>query len=363
MKIGIEIEFYSPKNITDTVAVLRRKVRSLSISDSSSTDWKIVSDGSLAIIDNFHGMELVTPVLDTSKAAHLRMVRKVCAVLQEMGCTVNSSCGLHVHVDGNDLSVEQIKTIFHRYTKFESTIDLMVPSNRRGANVYYAKGGNNIINNVESCQTMNALMRVLPVRSGIPDRYFKVNLWALERHGTIEFRQHSGSINADTILNWVEFLTSFVEASKTTPVVATPTTRRGRRPASTGMTAGCQKVYDVFMASHRNGGGTLFLNTIATLTRLAVSSVKVAISLLKTKHGVIIKKKAAGQRGKENPMFVIENPEVTPRLNPVRSTRSNANAPVIPMDTVWRGVNKTLKAYYVERMLELNGFVAPTNGL
>ena len=356
MKIGLEIEFYSPKNITDTVAALCRKVRGLSI-DYSSTGWKIVRDGSLDEIDNFHGMELVSPVLDTSKAAHLRMVRKVCAALQAMGSTVNNCCGLHVHVDGNDLSVEQIKSIFHRYTKFESMIDLMVPSNRRGEHVYYTKGGNNIINDVESCQTMNALMRVLP------DRYFKVNLWALQRHGTIEFRQHSGSINADTILNWVEFLTSFVEASKTTPVVASPTTRRGRRPTSSGMAAGCQKVYDVFMASYRNGGGTLFLNTIATRTGLAVSSVKVAISMLKTKHGVIIRK-ALGQRGKENPRFVIVNPYVTPRLNPVRSTRSNASAPVIPVDTVWRGVNKTLKSYYVERMMELNGFgTLPTNAL
>jgi len=350
MKIGLEIEFYSPKNMTDTITALRRKVRGLSISDYSNAGWKIVRDESLAEIDNFHGMELVSPVLDTTKAAHLRMVRKVCAALQAMGSTVNNRCGLHVHVDGSDLSVEQIKTIFHRYTKFESMIDHMVPSNRRGAHVYFAKGGTNIVNDVENCQTMNALMRVLP------DRYFKVNLCALARHGTIEFRQHSGSINPDTILNWVEFLTSFVEASKATPVAPQRAVRgRGRPAANTGMAAGCQKVYDVFMASYRNGGGTLFLNTIVARTSLAASSIKVAISMLKTKHGVIIKK-AAGQRGKENPMFVIENPCVTPRLNPVRSSRNTASVPATPTDSVWRGVSKSLKSYYVERIQELSGF-------
>lgn len=349
MKFGIEIEFYSPKNITDTITALRRKVRGLSIGSYGSTGWKIVSDGSLATIDSFHGMELVSPVLDTDKAANLRMVRKVCAALQAMGSTVNNCCGLHVHVDGTDLSVEQIKTIFHRYTKFEGMIDLMVPANRRGTNVYYTKGGTNIINDVENCQTMNALMRVLP------DRYFKVNLCALQRHGTIEFRQHSGSINADTILNWVEFLTSFVEASKTTPA-APQRALRGRPASGTGMAAGCRKVYDVFMASYNNGGGTLYLATIANRTGLAINSVKVAISTLKTKHGIVIKKTAGQQRGATNPMYTIANPHAQPRLNPVRSTRSTASVPATPTDTIWRGVNKTLKAYYVERIQELSGF-------
>lgn len=92
MKIGLEIEFYSPKNITDTITALRRKVRGLSISDYCNAGWKIVRDRSLAKIDDFHGMELVSPVLDTDKAANLRMVRKVCAALQAMGSTVNSYC-------------------------------------------------------------------------------------------------------------------------------------------------------------------------------------------------------------------------------------------------------------------------------
>ena len=355
MKFGIEIEFYSPKDMNLTCTALRRKVRNLKIDTYSAygNSWKLTTDGSLHQMEGFNGMELVSPVLDTDSVSNVRVVRKVCEALQAMGCVVNVNCGLHVHIDGTDLTAEQIKTVFHRYTKFENVIDLMVPCNRRGEYVYYTKGGNSVIQNVEACQTKEALMRVLN------DRYYKVNLCALQRHGTIEFRQHSGSINPTTILNWVDFLVSFVKASCT--VIAAPAVRRGRRPANTGMAAGCQKVYDVFMASHRNGGGTLYLSTIATRTGLAASSIKVAISTLKTKHGVNIKK-AAGQRGKENPMFVIDNPYVTPRLNPVRVTRSSS-APAVT-DTIWREVAKPLKAYYVERMMELNGFgTLPSNAL
>lgn len=350
MKFGIEIEFYSPKNIQSTVEHLRRHVRGLMIEKWYGNEWRIVHDGSLSDVDEFFSMELVSPVLNIEEASDLRTVRKVCATLQAMGAFVNRSCGLHVHIDAASLSVEEIKTIFHRYTKFESTIDLMVPSNRRGDNVYYTKGGSSIVSSVENCQTLSALQRVLP------DRYYKVNLHALAKHNTIEFRQHSGSINGDTILNWVEFLSSFIKASKGVTASEAPAARRGRPRASSwnGMSSGCQKVYDVFMASHRNGGGTLLLSTIASRSGLAASSVKVAISLLKTMHGITIKK-LPGQRGNTNPSYIISNPYAQPRVNPV-PTALRGNATSIVNDDVWRGVSKSLKAYYVERIQELSGF-------
>ena len=349
MKFGIEIEFYSPKTMTETATLLRKKIRGILVDDYRTDAWRFVRDGSLFDLDGFNPMELVSPILDTDSTANVRMLHKVCAVLQGMGSVVNNSCGLHVHVNAGDLSAEQIKTVFHRYTKFESVIDLMVPANRRGDHTYYSKAGTNIVDEVERCQTTEALMRVQR------DRYYKVNLCALQRHGTIEFRQHSGSINANTIMNWVSFITSFVEASKKTPTERKQVSSNKR--AGNGMPSGCKKVYDVFMASYRNGGGTLYLATIVNRAGLAPSSVKVAISKLKTDHGIIIKKNA-GQRGVENPTYVIANPYATPRLNAVVVRSNKAASKPVEQDTIWRGIDKSLKAYYVERMQELSGFAA-----
>jgi hypothetical protein len=349
MKFGIEIELYSPVDMSATTSKLSRKVRGMSFDTYGDNDWSMVGDGSLHGVAGFKSMELVSPVLDTENAADLRMVRKVCSALQAMGCMVNENCGLHVHVNADDLSVDQIKSVYSRYTKFENWIDLMVPSNRRGDRVYYTKGGRSMANNVESCQTRNALQNV---QQG--DRYFKVNLEALQRHGTIEFRQHSGSINGATILNWVDFLTSFVEASKPSTVAPVVRAPRGRRPSGTGMASGCSKVYNAFMASWHNGNGSLFLSTISSRTGLAESSVKVAISMLKTKHGVVIKKHV-GQRGCANPLYFIANPSALPRLTGTNAT-SHTSTPAAPQDTVWRGISKKLKAYFMERMNELSGF-------
>jgi hypothetical protein len=47
-------------------------------------------------------------------------------------------------------------------------------------------------------------------------RYNKVNLCAFLRHGTIEFRQHSGTMNVDKVINWIVFCVNFVETSANT---------------------------------------------------------------------------------------------------------------------------------------------------
>lgn len=38
----------------------------------------------------------------------------------------------------------------------------------------------------------------------------EVNFTAVEKHKTVEFRQHPGTINATQIIAWTEFVTSFV---------------------------------------------------------------------------------------------------------------------------------------------------------
>ncbi len=48
-------------------------------------------------------------------------------------------------------------------------------------------------------------------------RYFKVNLQSHRRQGTIEFRQHGGSLNGRKIESWVRFLDKFIIASGQEP--------------------------------------------------------------------------------------------------------------------------------------------------
>jgi len=46
-----------------------------------------------------------------------------------------------------------------------------------------------------------------------PNRYYKVNLKSLEVYRTLEFRQHSGTLNAMKVQNWLTFIDGFVRES------------------------------------------------------------------------------------------------------------------------------------------------------
>lgn len=46
-------------------------------------------------------------------------------------------------------------------------------------------------------------------------RYQKLNLEALDDHGTLEFRQHNGSIDPKVVTSWIRFVVNFVERSRT----------------------------------------------------------------------------------------------------------------------------------------------------
>ena len=48
---------------------------------------------------------------------------------------------------------------------------------------------------------------------GHPSRYHKLNLESLVRHGTVEFRQHSGTVDGEKMANWVMLVGGFVECA------------------------------------------------------------------------------------------------------------------------------------------------------
>lgn len=63
-------------------------------------------------------------------------------------------------------------------------------------------------NAVYQCQTIQQLQRLM-----CDSRYFRLNLMALDKHGTLEFRQHLGTLNLDQVECWIRFVLWFVNNS------------------------------------------------------------------------------------------------------------------------------------------------------
>lgn len=201
---GIELEIAGINHQTALTALhaVGIAVQDESYNHTTRSHWKLVGDGSVR-----GGFEIVSPVLHGEEGIAQAMT--VAEALFDAGATVNRTCGFHVHFDASELTVEDVKTIVRRYADHETEIDAIMPPSRRGTANFYC----NTLAGISFARLMNATT-INEMASVMGSRYFKVNLMSFQRHGTIEFRQHSGTVNANKIANWVRFLGQFIDVCK-----------------------------------------------------------------------------------------------------------------------------------------------------
>lgn len=214
LKFGVELEVTVPDK-RELIEKLEAKGIAIKTPYASSTHavvenaWKIVYDGSINAGRGYEGCEIVSP-----PSYNFNELKIVCDVLEEVGAKVNSSCGLHVHHDIKDLKRKQIIRIYNFYNKFEKYIDMIHKASRK--NNRYAKSISGIIDRVNNSETRNELLRNV-AGQGVSNshyygiRYYKINLRSFLYYGTIEFRQHAGTIKFEEISNWINFTHKIVE--------------------------------------------------------------------------------------------------------------------------------------------------------
>lgn len=240
---GIEIETTGA-----TIASIKRELNRAEIHGC-----EVKPDGTPSV-----DAEIVLPPLADCQFAY-DYIDSVCTAIERAGATVNRQCGLHVHISnapmngnatrfcgdsiahkertgryvtgqyfGDPLDAVAVKDIVLRYTRMQSTVDSMLPASRRD-NRYCLPHDQR---SIEGAETLEQLTRATR------GKFTTVNLTTWQR-GTIEFRQHSGTIEAEKIWNWVQFLlnlvlwtaTERVETGTRTIVTETPAQpfRRGSR--------------------------------------------------------------------------------------------------------------------------------------
>ena len=171
----------------------------------TSAAWKVVTDASLNGTETF---ELVSPILEGQNG--LDQVKTVSEVLTRLGAQINKSCGLHVHFDASGMNLDNWKRLITNYATLEGTIDSMMPQSRRGQTNSYCKSMkiNDLQTKINNARTLDNLRNIFS------SRFHKINTQAFSRHRTIEFRQHSGTFEAEKMINWILFLHNLVDFSK-----------------------------------------------------------------------------------------------------------------------------------------------------
>ena len=211
-------------------------------------DLKIVSDGSL----NGGGVELVSPVMPVKQRG---LIKRICDALRGI-VTTDSTCGIHVHVGvvprnehernyGPQWTEDDTKwstlngwlgRILLAYLHFEQSIGSLLSPSRRGSQG--CCGGDSVSGLMSRLESSIANRGLLPdggfnwshlhklpspyqvyratVNAACDHdwRYFNINLMSVRKYGTVEFRQHQGSINPVHINAWTDLLVALTTACR-----------------------------------------------------------------------------------------------------------------------------------------------------
>ena len=232
--VGVEIEYYGvpPRVVEKAFKKYNLDARDNRYTHQVTVFWKIVPDVSVA---GANAGELVSPILKGKRG--LVDLVKGCRACADAGLLMDTSGGLHVHFGASGWSMQTIKNLIYNYHGFQDIIRKMLPDwrrerSKRGETTEGYKWGKfytrSEIDRIQDANDMQDIYRILTSRgrgSGprgefiVDDnresgRYRSINVFCYLKYGTFEFRQYSGNIEADTVLNWVYFLHFLIEASK-----------------------------------------------------------------------------------------------------------------------------------------------------
>ena len=186
--------------------------------DDIPEECGISEDGSL----NDSGVEVQTPPASLDKGEYL--VNKTCQALKSAGFEATRSCGLHVHLDASDARDNPVKMahILRTFLAVEDLLFSMLPQSRWDNHYCDHIGARYDFGNFPD--TITAQDFDMKWYKSADDkeiqrrkcdkydstRYCSVNLHSLFYRGTVEFRHHAGTVNADKILRWVSILQSIL---------------------------------------------------------------------------------------------------------------------------------------------------------
>lgn len=201
IKIGAEIEFFGV-NYNEVIEALTEK--GINVSYEGYTHqvmscWKLVTDVSVNSRGTGlgKGLELVSPILYGDEG--LDELEIVMETLNSIGAQVDRTCGLHIHHDVADYDVENFISLHNLYYNYQKGINSIVPRSRRNAaRNTYCKG----LSKSDLDYIQNAAS-IRQVAGWIGTRYVVLNSQSYVKYGTIEFRQHSGTVEFEKLEAWI----------------------------------------------------------------------------------------------------------------------------------------------------------------
>jgi hypothetical protein len=212
-RFGIEIEYIGRSS--EVAREMEARGVRCSVEDYNHRvrpGWKIVRDASVS-----GGFELVSPPLRGEEG--LRQLKVACDALDAAGARVDRQCGLHIHHDVRDLDAPAFGRLFRGWSRNQSNTDMLVAASRRGSR-WAMPLTEREVRRIEELPSLDDATVRAYFNSYRIDRYRSLNVVCFPRYGTVEVRQHQGSLNYSKISAWVAYGQAMIAAAVAGDVAA-----------------------------------------------------------------------------------------------------------------------------------------------
>lgn len=230
---GVEIECFGANRETLKLRLTEWGILSTVEDKYRNEDREVWTIGVDNTIQERNPIELISPRLRGMNG--LSEVRRAVAAIYPriypFKLEINSSCSFHVHWDVADFTGRDVIDLLKLYAKYEPVIDLLVAPDRRGDQNNHCrsliKGKDNDFDWIDRLATkpypqafevakeFERTQGLEGTTSSPSARHHKVNLVAILKYGTIEFRQHQGTLNFEEMQNWILLTGQMVNRAKT----------------------------------------------------------------------------------------------------------------------------------------------------
>lgn len=215
---GIELEFIVPRtnNINSLYDFCRNLKKDTGIKNlalygdngsSYSTrlpkTWAVNTDCSIRPGRNGFGVEISTKPLRTKK--DFQALENLAKALSKYKCRVNNTCGMHVHVDARRLTPYQVVCVVDRYNALYDDIRKIFNKSRHRNSFCSGKG-----NAQQWALAAVKTTKTNFLNADFGDKYSRVNIESYGNNNTLEFRQHQGTLDYQTMVSWAKFCANFV---------------------------------------------------------------------------------------------------------------------------------------------------------
>lgn len=189
--------------------------------DNEGRKWKLERDASIVSVGGFENkVELVTPVLSYND---IKTVQTIVRALRAAGAVTNSSCGIHIHVDGAPHNAKSLANMVKFFRESQGLIYEGLKVRKSRQKEWCCKILPYIVDAIDAAgdMTMSQFEKIwyssandgrgYQYHGGVDHshynitRYHALNLHAMFTKGTVEFRLFNSCLYANRIKAYIQF--------------------------------------------------------------------------------------------------------------------------------------------------------------